>query len=172
MNDQMQEVFETKPKKKKIYKKWWFWVIIGVLAISIFYGMTEEQSDMGSQGAETSGSAETISEEEYKEMCNTYAYKDLARNPENFKGIKIVLSGEVIQVMESGKKLELRVNMDGDYDQTVYVKYTLKNGEGRILEGDQINIYGTFEGLKTYTSVLGAEITLPRIDAKYIELVE
>ena len=113
-----------------------------------------------------------LSESEYKDLCKTYAYKELARNPENYKGEKIAMQGQVIQVLESGKNVEMRVNMNGQYEETVYIMYTLKSGEGRILENDIVNIYGTFEGLLTYESVLGAEITLPRIDAEYIEIVE
>ena len=171
MNDQMQENFEMKPKKKKFYQKWWFWVIVGFLGISMMVGILDDgESDTEYVGTETQAQTQ-MDEAEYKSSCKTYTYKELARNPENYKGEKITLKGEVIQVLESGKKVEMRININGDYDQTVYVMYTLKSDEGRILENDKVKVYGTFEGLLTYKSVLGAEITLPRIDAKYIELV-
>ncbi|MBE6535114.1 MAG: hypothetical protein E7677_00625 [Ruminococcaceae bacterium] len=182
MEDQVQEVIETKPKKKKFYQKWWFWVIAGFFSISVFIGIFGIESEPETvpmetnktSKAETTKSIETkreLSAEEYKSLCKTYTYKELARTPENYKGAKIVLTGEVIQVMESGKKVTLRVNMNNDYDQTVYIVYTLKSNEGRILEDDIVKIYGNFEGLVTYTSVLGSEITLPHIDAEYIEII-
>lgn len=36
--------------KKPIYKKWWFWVVIGVLVISIIAGGTGSNSDTDDQG--------------------------------------------------------------------------------------------------------------------------
>lgn len=174
MNERTQEILEAKSKKKKFYQKWWFLVIIGILSVSIVLGIIgdEESENEYTSTDQVQGTAAQTSEEDYKLSCQNYTYEELARNPENYKGEKIALRGEVIQVLESGKNVELRVNMNNEYDQTVYILYTLKSNEGRILENDIVKIYGTFEGLITYESVFGAKITIPRIDAKYIEIIE
>lgn len=114
---------------------------------------------------------------EYKASCQLYDYKTIARQPEQYKGQKARFRGEVIQVSEgivNSKKIELRVNVtEGEYgfwEDTVYVTYTYKDGELKILEDDIINMYGTIEGTTTYVSVLGAKITLPSFKAEYIEI--
>ena len=57
------------------------------------------------------------------------------------------------------------------YSDTIYVSYDRKSeNEDRILEDDIITIYGKLGGLETYTSILGADITLPQVFAEYIEI--
>lgn len=113
----------------------------------------------------------------YKENCSKVSYKEIARNPDKYTGKQVKFTGEVSQVIESawGTGVTLLVNVTKDeyglYDDTIYVDYTPKSsGEERILEDDIITIYGDFEGLTSYTSVLGAKITVPQINASYIDI--
>ena len=172
MNEQIQKITEEKVevKKKKFYQKWWFWVIVAIVGIFIISSTSESDAPNGNE-KDTTIETDQASVEDYKASCNNYSYEELARNPDSYKGKKITLHGEVIQVMEDGKRVSLRVNMNSNYNQTVYITYTLKSGEGRILEDDILEIYGTFEGLFTYETVLGAELSIPHVDAKYIERV-
>ena len=114
-------------------------------------------------------------ENDYKNRCNTYTYEEIARNPESVKGERAVLVGEVVQVVEDGNSVTLRVditkNTYGYYEDTIYVKYIRRSKtEDRILEDDIITIYGLLSGTETYTSTFGASITLPKIIAEYIEI--
>lgn len=108
--------------------------------------------------------------------CQTYTFEQMARNPNNFKGTNVKLTGEVVQVMEGTYSNSLRVNITKKgtystyYTDTIYVSYTPKAGEDKILEDDIITIYGTAQGDYSYTSTMGASITLPYINAKYIVL--
>lgn len=110
----------------------------------------------------------------YKENCEEFDYESIARNPDQYKGKYAKFTGEVIQVLESGKNVELRVNVTKGaymYEDTIYVTYTRKNEtESRILENDIVTIYGTLEGLKSYESILKTTITIPQINAKYIDI--
>lgn len=121
--------------------------------------------------------------DEFISECKTYTYKDIARNPNNYKGKKTHFNGQVIQVLESGNDITLRVNVSKEenefaeggylYSDTVYVEYTkLDENESRILEDDIIDMYGTLEGTKTYSTVLGSDTTVPYMKAKYIKIVE
>ena len=121
---------------------------------------------------------EEIAEEEkaaFKGSCQGYSYDEISRNPENYKGKPAVFRGKVAQVLESSysSSIDLRVDVtEGSYgwwEDTIYVSYTLPEGSSRILEDDIITIYGTLDGLYSYTAVLGNTITLPKLDAKYIE---
>lgn len=116
-------------------------------------------------------------EKEYKKKCKSYTYKEIARNPDKVYGEYSKVTGKVVQVFETDDNVELRVDITeseyGYYSDTVYVYYVRRNkGEDRILEDDIIEIYGTLEGLETYTSVLGNDVTLPKIEAEYIEILE
>ena len=109
--------------------------------------------------------------QEFKDSCNTYTYEQLARNPAEMIGTRVKLVGEVIQTMYDGNIVQLRVNItkeNGYYSDTVYVRYIIEGD--RILEDDIITIYGTAMGEVSYTSILGAEITLPYIEAEYVDI--
>lgn len=108
------------------------------------------------------------------QSCSSYSYKEIARNPDNYKGKRAKFQGEVVQVMESGNSCQYRVNITkGRYSwtDTIYVSYTrADSSEARILEDDIITIYGTLGGNYTYETVMGAEMTIPLIVAEYIDL--
>lgn len=112
--------------------------------------------------------------QEYKNSClEGYDYTELARDPDTYIGKKAKFTGEVIQVTETGGTTVMRVNVTkGKYswDDTMYVTYTPKDGESRILEDDIIIIYGELQPLKTYTTVMGASMSIPAIEAKYIDI--
>lgn len=110
---------------------------------------------------------------DYKNKCKSYSYKAISRNPEKYKGSYAYFRGEVVQVLEYGDSVTLRVNVTQSpygyyWDDTVYVTYYNYDKNNRILEDDIIKMYGTLEGTKTYESIFGASITIPRLDAKYI----
>ena len=115
-------------------------------------------------------------ESEFKASCQTYTFEQMARNPENFKGTNVKVTGEVVQALYGTSGVDLRVNITKEgtyttyYTDTIYVVYYPEAGEDKILEGDVITIYGTSQGDYTYTSTLGASINLPLVYGKYIEL--
>jgi len=113
--------------------------------------------------------------EDYMNSCTTYTYKEIARNPNNYKGKRAKIVGEVIQVQQEGNEVVLRVNMTKDqygyYDDTIMAGYAYADeNEDRILEGDIVTIYGELYGTITYTSVLGADITVPAIKTMYLDI--
>ena len=115
-------------------------------------------------------------EKDFKSSCQTYTFEQMARNPDNFKGTNVKVTGEVIQALYGYGSVSLRVNITKEgnyttyYTDTIYVTYTPEEGEDKILEDDIITIYGTSDGEYTYTSTIGASVTLPYIKGKYIEI--
>lgn len=190
------------PKKKPIYIKWWFWVIIAVFLLIIIANMGscgDNNSDLSNNNDGYADSVDhtteetttqkittttkptttvpKLSESEFKAQCSTIDFDTLARNPDKYKGKKYKFTGEVIQVSESSLLgmtfCDLRINVtEGEYgwEDTIYATVTLKEGEDRILEDDIITIWGTCEGNYTYTSIMGASISLPKIDVEYFEI--
>ena len=113
-------------------------------------------------------------QQDFLNSCTRYSYKTLARNPDIYRGSAVKVAGEVVQVIENGNEIQMRVNITKDeygfYEDTVYVYYT-KTSSSRILEDDIVAIYGTMLGTVTYTTVLGAEVTIPAIQAKKVEVI-
>ena len=81
-----------------------------------------------------------------------------------------MFSGSVIQVSEdalnlfSTNSVDFRVETS---DGIWYVSYNRPEGESRILEGDYITCYGECDGVTTYISVLGGNVTVPKLIMKY-----
>ncbi len=125
--------------------------------LSQYFTVTEEVADSG----------EDISEEEYKSLCEILDYEDILRNPDNNDGKYCKVEGTVEQIVE------------GWFDSfTIYVTdyngnkwgcvYSYKDGESRILEGDSVVMYGECKGTDTTETILGEQVTLPRVDIEYI----
>jgi len=112
-------------------------------------------------------------EAQYKASCTAYDYNTIARDPEAYRNTYGKYTGEIIQVLETGRKVELRVDITKTsygYTDTIYVFYTLKEGESRLLEGDIVTMYGRNNGTISYQSIFGQTITIPCVYAEYIDL--
>ena len=95
-------------------------------------------------------------------------YKAMSRDPDTYEGNLYKFDGKILQVMEEAQSdgttlVALRVASKGSYDNVVYVVYYRAAGEARILEDDRVTVYGTSQGLYTYKTVMGAEVTIPFI---------
>lgn len=112
---------------------------------------------------------EEQAKEAFKASCSEFSYDQAARDPDSLNGSHSTFSGRVVQVMQQDNLYILRVNKDNDYDCTVYVVYLAKEGAPRILEDDNITLWGTLSGLETYTTIFGASVTIPSFTALYVE---
>ncbi|WP_294465486.1 zinc ribbon domain-containing protein [uncultured Ruminococcus sp.] len=194
--------------KKKIYKQWWFWVIIVVAFVVVFaIGISNEKNTDKKGKTQTAATVvETTAEEvtteepttvepttekptedpkkvekEFKDSCDTIDFKTLSRNPDKYKGNNYKLTGEIIQVQESawGDTVDLRINItkeefeyidDVMWTDTIFATVEIPDGEDKLLEDDVITFWGTCDGNYTYETVLGNNVSLPKIDIKYYEL--
>ena len=46
-----------------------------------------------------------------------------------------------------------------------------QSGNNRILQNDIVSFYGEFTGIMTYRSILGANSSIPSVNAKYIDIL-
>lgn len=109
----------------------------------------------------------------FKDECQSYTYEQIARNPDDYIGEKAKFTGEVIQSMQEGNSYTLRVSItksDWGYEDPILVSYTAKQGESRILEDDIVDIYGLLGGTYTYETVMGNKLTVPLLNALYIDI--
>ncbi len=156
---------ETAKAKKKIYKKWWFWVaIVAVVVIIIALGSGSGKPDLID-----------LPEEEYRAKCEIYSYDEIARSPDKYEKSLAKFTGEVVQVLRDGDELQMRVDVTkseyGFYEDTMYVFYTITN-DVNVIEGDIITMYGELYGMQEYETVLGAEVSIPRIYVKFVDIVK
>ena len=113
----------------------------------------------------------------YDKSCVEVKYEDLARNPDNYKGQNLVFTGEVIQCEQSYEtnyyaRVNVTLNEYDYYEDTIYVTFELPEGADKILEEDIVKLYGVCQGSETYTSIFGESITIPSLDAAYVELLK
>ena len=138
--------------------------------LSIFNSVSETESD-SSKIQQTQ-----VSKEDFINSCGQYNYKEIARNPDRYKGVHAYFAGKVLQVQESGSYAYLRADVTRDgyglWDNTIFIEYRNYNkGEGRILEDDIIKIYGTLNGIKKYEALFGNEVSIPYMIAEYLEYI-
>lgn len=112
---------------------------------------------------------------QYKKQCTAYKYKTIARNPNDYKGMPAKFTGQVTQIEESWGSDVIRLNVTKDeygiWSDTIYIDYTPKSeNESRILENDIITVYGELDGIKTYTTVLGSDVSIPYLKAQYVDI--
>jgi len=110
---------------------------------------------------------------QYKAACQPIEFRALEKNPDSYKGQKYRTQGQVVQILEGDTKTDIRLNVTppqyGSYwDDTIYVTY---NGKTPALDKSIINIYGDVQGKYSYTSQANYNISLPLIEAKYIDVV-
>lgn len=163
----------AEPKKKK--SGGWLALVMAIICGIIFFFWA-----IGSAALE----AETIyqpnvTEEEYRAMCETIDFDSLARNPDSYREQMFKFTGEVIQVIEGDGSADLRLNVTAVtneysdwvyYEDTIYVTVRVEEGADKILEEDIITVYGICSGSYTYESILGSQVTLPRIVAMYYDM--
>lgn len=118
--------------------------------------------------------------QEFKNTCKSLKYEEFFRNSSDYINVPVYFKGEVVQVIDQDSKgATLRVNVTRKgyystwYTDTVYVKYDNSDDIDvvKILEDDIIQLWGVGAGDISYTSVLGASITIPAVKAYYISVV-
>ena len=103
-------------------------------------------------------------EKEEKQGYETgITYSQLARTPDDYMFKKVKFKGKVIQVMEGTDTIQIRLAVNGSYDNILLGEYSSNIVESRILEDDYITVYGVSAGLITYESTMGGNITIPSI---------
>lgn len=110
-------------------------------------------------------------EEQEKNKYNTdLTYDEIARNPDQTLLKNCKFNGKVVQVLEGEGHNNLRVAVNDDYDKMILVEYDPSIVDSRILENDNVTLYGTSAGVTSYTSTMGAKITIPTMLADKIDI--
>ncbi|HFU4450557.1 TPA: hypothetical protein ACGO97_001011 [Streptococcus suis] len=117
-------------------------------------------------------------------LAKQRAYEEKIKNPVSYQSVSYDawiheeipvgtlarVTGEVIEVGEGGLLSDayIRISMDGMFNQDVYVSIDNDYFKSNILaEGDSVTLYGSVQGRKTYTTVLGASRTIPQMSVNF-----
>lgn len=163
--------FTSVPEKGRIIPPRIKPLILKTLNISDFYYQNTNLS-LSMLSKLRAESNDPINSEDYK----PFEYKKIARNPYDYIGEPVSFTGEVIQVMEHDLDVVLRVKLDNEdasKNEVIYVDYVRSSEkESRILEYDHVRILGVLDGLETYSTVISAQASIPRMIAYTIELLD
>jgi PKD repeat protein len=111
-----------------------------------------------------------------KNNAQNISYDDLFRYNEKYIGDIVYFRGKIIQVMPvsdgAADEYFFRVatkksEYSGYANDIIFVYYK----GSRFLEGDTIDLWARVVGLRTYTALMGNEVTVPELDALNVELV-
>ena len=108
--------------------------------------------------------------EELDQYQTGLTYEQIASDPETYFATKGIFSGRVDQIIKGKEFHTMRLAIDGDYTKMVKVDFVTEASSRNVLKGDNVTVYGVFEGENTYTSTSGAKITLPQIHGLLIEI--
>lgn len=131
----------------------------------------EEETDLETEELDIENTEEVTEEvdeetpevdpEDLSNYRTDYDIKDVERNPAEYKDELLSFEGKIIQVMEDDVYTAYRIAINDDYDRIAYVQTLSLTLEERLLEDDYVTVYGAFDDLLTYETVLGANQTVP-----------
>ncbi|MBI2659825.1 hypothetical protein HYX07_01560 [Candidatus Woesearchaeota archaeon] len=110
-----------------------------------------------------------LTESQIKKKSININYDDLFRYNEQHIGKTVYYRGQVNQVGDGFMRVSVTSGNYDFWEDVVFVHY---KGNERFLEGDIIDFWGKIKGLYTYTAVLGNEVTIPEINALFVNLVK
>lgn len=123
--------------------------------------------------AEEERKAKEEAERKEKQGYNTgITYSQLARTPDEYRGEKVKFSGKVLQVQEADNYIAIRLAVGGNYNNVIFLVIETNRVEmnQRILEDDNITVYGKSAGIYTYETVMGNELSIPSMSVDKIDM--
>jgi len=111
------------------------------------------------------------SEQEYKDNAITVSYDNLVRNPHDYMGMVLKVTGSVQQIMGEGSwlfKSGYRFYEGSSSSKEWFIYYDLPEGSSRILEGDRMTFYGEYNGVEKFSRSIGGDVYIPTLKAVYV----
>lgn len=106
----------------------------------------------------------------YKTNCPDMDYNSIQRNPSNYENTTQKISGTILQIIdENAYSSSYLLSTELGYVYLSWFENESIRGS-RFLEGDNITVYGTFSMLKTYSTPIGTQNTVPELSVHIIEL--
>lgn len=128
---------------------------------------------IGLNSAGSPSNVPKLSLSEIKSAAQNIKYDELMRNNSKYIGKIAYYRGKIVQVVEAGgDSYVLRVDTKsneylGYLGDTIWANYQ----GSRLLENDIVDIWGKVIGLKTYSALLGNQVTIPEIDTYAVQII-
>jgi len=105
-------------------------------------------------------------------------YQELLRNPSKYEGSHFEFEGRVFDTAYYHDHYTLlmftkyNIALRGYYDDVYYVEVPTDDifGGERVLNDDEIKVYGTFAGIKSYTTIRGDANHVPLVRADFVSI--
>ncbi|MGN0699883.1 MAG: hypothetical protein ACI4J8_02675 [Oscillospiraceae bacterium] len=165
---------EGKKSKKPVLTLLVLLAILGIIAVIVNANTTYvplPDSSGGNDVPYDSGSS-VVESSSAPKMYRPVSYEDLSRDTDGMKGKFIKVKGEITQVMEDDTTYQGRIAITYNggtysyYSDNILFVVPKSIMNVRLLENDIVTFCGQSQGLLTYTSVMGSDITSPCI---YVE---
>lgn len=174
---------DDRKELKEPPKKTWVGILLAVIVIGLMvYNAYMDKQDRDAAKASESGIVETqpLSDAEsaelaYKESCEAISYAELTTNPDEHEGKLVKLTGEVVEVLEDTPKKGYStygINVtkgEISWGDSVYVTFDVPSATEAFAKDWNLTFYGEYKGLIDYEAEVGGNITLPWVDAEYID---
>lgn len=137
---------------KPIYKKWWLWVIIGVVAISVISGGGNSEtasSDTGSSGASSANSS-ISSKKTYEQVDIEVMFDELDENAlkaeKNYKNKYVEVTGKIANFDSNGAYISIESTTASEWNIQTVMCYIKNDDQLDFLlnksKGDTVTIKG------------------------------
>jgi hypothetical protein len=149
-------------------------VIIGALASGGHSPSTSGNSTSNVSTSSPEPSPTAIDPATYKASGKSIPYPQLEKDPASLTGTVVTYTGQVVQYDTATTTSHLRVNVTpdgfGGYVDTIWLDVNPADTD-KVFRGSVIRFWGEVLGAYTYTSVSGGQITIPEVNARFIEVV-
>ena len=130
----------------------------------------------GSAGNSDMSSAKIVDSVDINEIYNSFKsgcielnYEDFQRSPDNYNDSFIKTTGTIFQIVsEDFSRSEYLVETPQGYIYLTWFENE-KFRDSRLLEGDNITVYGLSQGLKTYSTLSGDQ-TVPSMTLELVDI--
>ena len=129
-----------------------------------------EEKESRAKNAIAKAKASERKEAEFREEATTIDYNQLIKNPNRYKGEKVVYEGQVFQIQEEAgvgiMLLSVTNEGYGFWTNNIWVNFFEPI---EAAEEDIITVYGKITGSEEYETQIGGSTFVPRMNAVYIE---
>jgi hypothetical protein len=147
-------------------------IIIAIAASGSHSPSTSFPSSPGTSGSPLP-SPTPISEAAYKASAKSIPYVQLEKDPASMAGTVVTYTGQVVQYDSATTTSNLRINVTANsfgYTDTIWLDVDPAQTTN-VFRNTVIQFWGEVVGPYTYTSVSGGQITIPEVNAKYVQVV-
>ena len=147
---------------KPIYKKWWFWIIIGIIAVAIGSGTASNgSSDSFDSGNPTGRTYETVDLQAMIDELNENALKA----EKTYQNKYVCVTGKIASFDSDGSYITIEPVNAGQWNLDTVTCYIKKDSQRELLltksKGDTVTIKGK---IKSIGEFLGYSLNIDEIE--------